>query len=112
MTVNELQQYKSFQVTEKGYAMERNRKPQTAGPTFNIRDSTIGHLAGGDINNLTIDKFLLAVTEAIDCTPGSDEEKREAHAMLGRAREAVLGIGSGAAGGVLAAAIKSVLGIP
>jgi|GEM_PF-2917629 len=112
MTINELQQYKSFQVTEKGYAMERNRKPQTAGPTFNISDSTIGQLAGGDINNLTIDKFLLAVAEAIDRTPGSDEERREAHAMVGRAREAVLGIGSGAAGGVLAAAIKSVLGIP
>lgn len=112
MTVNDLQRYRNLQVTEGGYAMERNRKPQTAGPTFNISDSTIGQLAGGDINNLTIDKFLLAVAEAIDRTPGSDEERREAHAMLGRAREAVLGIGSGAAGGVLAAAIKSVLGIP
>ncbi|HWO83088.1 MAG TPA: hypothetical protein VNM38_04780 [Solirubrobacterales bacterium] len=112
MTVNDLQRYKSFQVTEKGYAMERNRSRETPGPIFNISDSTIGQLAGGDINNLTIEKMLVAIGQAIDRTPGSDEEKREAHAMLGRAREAVLGIGSGAAGGVLAAAIKSVLGIP
>jgi hypothetical protein len=111
MTLNDMHRYRNFQVTEGGYAVERNRKPQTVGPTFNISDSTIGQLAGGDINNLTIDKLLLAVTEAIDRTPGSDEERREAHAMLGKAREAVLGIGSGAAGGVLAAAIKSVLGI-
>ena len=112
ITVNEVQQFRSFQVTEKGYAMDQNRKPQVAGPTFNISGSIIGQLAGGDINNLTIEKLLLAVETAIEQVEGSEEEKGEARAMLGRAREAMLGIGSGAAGGVLASAIKTALGIP
>lgn len=112
MTVMDMQQYNGLQVTEKGYAMESDRKPRTDGPTFNIHDSTIGQLAGGDINNLTIERLLIAVEQAIEQADGSDEEKQEARAMLGRAREAVLGVGSGAAGGVLAGAIKATLGIP
>jgi hypothetical protein len=112
LTAHELQEFADFQVTEKGYAMHRDRNPEPQGPTFNISHSHIGQLAAGDINNITIENVLVAIEQEIENVEGTDEDKTQARQTVGRMRDLLTGAGSTAVAGVLSAAARAALGLP
>lgn len=112
LTSHELQQYQSLRVTERGYSVHRAKEPAQAGHTFNISNSQIGQLAAGDINNVTIENLLVRIEETIDAMDAPEADKQEARETVSKMRQLAESVGGSAAGGVIAAALRGVLGLP
>lgn len=99
------------QLTEKGrQEVSGWPRPAAGGPSLAISDSTIGQLAMGDINNLTPVGLFEAWERQLEATAGSEAEKEEARGVLLRAKEMVAQTGTGAAGGLLADALRASFG--
>ncbi len=98
-------------LTEKGRQEVSGWPRATAGaPSIAITNSTVGQLAMGDINNLTPAAFFDAWEEQLEASVASEAEKEEARGALRRSKEMVTQTTTGAAGGLLAGALRAVLG--
>lgn len=72
---------------------------------------TIGQLAiGGNISNIDLTVLISAIERQIEEGPGNEEEKAEARTRLGKLKETAENVGTGAAGDLIASALRQVLG--
>lgn len=108
-----IQQVQDIVVNDKGLAALASRKQVRAmPPQVNVVNSTVGQLALGNINNVTITTILDAVETSIDSVKATPEAKEEARGVVGRMREAATTVASATAQGVLETAVRHSLGLP
>jgi hypothetical protein len=104
------QQVEDIMVAPAGYSLFAAQNP--AAPATNIT-ITGGQVAFGNITNVNNIFLLLEAAERqIDLIDASEEEKEEARGALRKMREAGVSAASSAAGSVIAAALRQVLGLP
>jgi hypothetical protein len=103
------QQVEDVMVTPTGYRLIADRHPPGPGTHITISG---GQVAFGNIQNIDILVLLAAAETQIEQMDAPQEVKDEARGIVRRMREAGAGIGSSAAGSVVAAAIRQALGLP
>lgn len=100
-----------FRTTPQG--RQEARIPVENITNINMKNATIGQFAAqGDINNLNIVGLLDRLEQEVETKSAPPEEKARVRAALADARQALADVGSGSAGDVLGAAIRSVLNLP
>jgi aspartokinase len=84
----------------------RNRRPAAA-PQINI-----GQLAIGDIHNVDMLVLLDAAEARLDSVDASPEAREESRKVIQRMRDVLTSVGPQVVSETLAAALRSVLGLP
>jgi hypothetical protein len=107
----DMQRVRGIVVTEPGHtALAARQKPS---PTYqiNITESTVGQLALRDIANIDLFVILDAAEQCLDTIDAPQETKEEARSALQRMREAGASIATGAAGSLVATAVRQAIGL-
>jgi hypothetical protein len=108
-----IQQVQDIVVTEKGLAAHASRKEvQVSTTQINVVNSTVGQLALGDIQNVTLTSVLGAVESAIEAVDAAPEAKAEARGVVRQMRETATSFAGSAVGGVIETALRRSLGLP
>jgi hypothetical protein len=94
-TMDDVWKFSQIEVTGAGRGVA-----QTARPTIAI-----------NVANLDMTVLLSAVEEEVEAVEASEDVKREARSKIREARDVLVGVGTGATGDVLAAALRRVLGL-
>jgi hypothetical protein len=72
---------------------------------------TIGQIAFGNISNLDLTVLIAAVEQQVEESDASEETKAEARSRLRQLRDRAADVGTGAAGDLIATALRQVLGV-
>ena len=96
-------------VTPTGYRLIADRSPPGPGTQITISG---GQVAFGNIQNIDVFVLFDAAERQIEQMDAPQEVKDEARGIVRKMRDAGAGIGSSAAGSVIAAAIRQALGLP
>lgn len=104
-----LQMVDDIMVTTGGLTHLASLRP--TGPGVQITMSG-GQVVFGNVQQIDIAFLLRAAEGALDAIDASDETKAEARGVLRKMSEAAMTVGSTAAGSVVAAAVRHVLGLP
>jgi hypothetical protein len=104
-----IQQVEDIMVTTAGYRLFADLHPPERGTQITISG---GQVAFGNIQNVDIWILLAAAEAQIEHIDAPKDVKEEARGTVRKMREAGVGVGSSAAGSVIAAAIRQALGLP
>jgi hypothetical protein len=110
---NNLQYARDIVVTEAGHSVIANRRQgQTGATQINVVNSTVGQLALGDINNVTLSAVLESVERCIEAVEAASDAKEEARGVVRTMRDVAASAASSTAGAVIEAALRHSLGLP
>ena len=85
-----IQQVRDILITDKWLAAHASRKQSEVAMTqINITNSTVGQLAFGDIDNVTISTVLGAIEAVIDTVDAVPEAKAQARTVVARLARAL-----------------------
>jgi hypothetical protein len=108
----DMQPVRGIIVTGLGHNTLAARRRPAPTHQINIIQSEVGQLALGDIANIDLFVILDAAERCLEAIDAPEDAKEEARGVLHRMRETGATIATGAAGSVLATAVRQALGLP
>jgi hypothetical protein len=107
-----IQQVCDIAVTTAGYAVLAARRPPIPTQQINIVGSTVGQLALGNLQNVSLVMILDAAERELALMRAPEETKAEVRSALQRMRQVGGTVATGAGAELLASVVRRALGLP